>query len=118
MTDVTAAARPDSSEATLVRNRAIDRFLRHRLAVGGIITVAVLVLMSFAGPYLLPFDDLFIDIRHRFAPPFVSVHIFGTDPLGRDLLARLMMAGRISMSIGFAAMLIATCLGTVIGAVA
>jgi peptide/nickel transport system permease protein len=48
----------------------------------------------------------------------MSLHILGTDPLGRDHLARLTMAGRISMSIGFSAMLIATCLGTVIGSVA
>lgn len=118
MTDIPAPAPVPLTEATLVRNRAIDRFLRHRLAVAGVVTVIMLVLMSFAGPHLLPFDDLYIDIRHRFSPPFASIHLFGTDPLGRDHLARLMMAGRISMSIGFAAMLIATCVGTVIGAVA
>lgn len=105
-------------EPTLQRNRAIDRFMRHRLAVAGMCTIVFLLALCFIGPYLLPFDDLFIDIRHRFAPPFVSSHILGTDPLGRDQLARLMMAGRISLTIGFAAMLMATCLGTVIGAVA
>lgn len=119
MTDITSTERvAEIREPTLVRNRAIDRFMRHRLAVAGVAMVILLVVMSFLGPHLLPFDDLFIDIRHRFAPPFTSIHIFGTDPLGRDHLARLMMAGRISMSIGFAAMIIATCVGTVIGAVA
>ena len=107
-----------AGEPTLQRNRAIDRFMRHRLAVAGIAMILFLLLVSFVGPYLLPFDDLFIDIRHRFAPPFVTVHVLGTDPLGRDHLARLMMAGRISLTIGFAAMIMATCLGTVIGAIA
>jgi peptide/nickel transport system permease protein len=107
-----------SGEPTLQKNRAIDRFMRHKLAVAGIAMIVFLLIVCFIGPYLLPFDDLFIDIRHRFAPPFVSVHVLGTDPLGRDHLARLMMAGRISLTIGFAAMIMATCLGTAVGAVA
>ncbi len=119
MTDFTSSAQvPGSAEPTLGRNCALDRFLRHRLAALGAGMIIALVLLSFAGPYLLPFSDLFIDIRNRFAPPFQSIHILGTDPLGRDHLARLMIAGRISMSIGFSAMLIATCVGTAIGAVA
>jgi len=118
MTIFSSAQFQGSAEPTLRRNRPIDRFLRHRLATLGVAIVIALVLLSFVGPYLLPFNDLAIDIRHRFAPPFVSVHILGTDPLGRDHLARLMMAGRISMSIGFSAMLIAISLGAVIGAVA
>ena len=119
MRDIASPAQfQNSAEPTLRRNRPIDRFVRHRLAVLGMALVVALVLLSFVGPYLLPFNDLFIDIRRRFAPPFQSVHILGTDPLGRDHLARLMMAGRISMSIGFSAMLIAISVGTVIGAVA
>ena len=100
------------------RSRAFARFRRHRLAVFGVAMILLLVLASAAGPYLIPFNDLFIDIRHRFAPPFVSAHVLGTDPLGRDLLARLLMAGRISLTVGFAAMLLSTAFGTVIGAVA
>lgn len=119
MTDLTTPATYTThSEPTLVRNRAIDRFRRHRLAVAGMVMILLLLLACFVGPYLLPFDDLFIDVRNRFAPPFTSVHILGTDPLGRDHFARLMMAGRISLTIGFAAMLMATVLGTVVGAVA
>jgi len=107
-----------AAEPVAVHNRPIDRFVRHRLAVLGATTLVALALISFLGPQVLPFNDLFIDIKRRFAPPFVSVHVLGTDPLGRDHLARLMMAGRISLSIGFSAMLIATSLGTVVGAVA
>jgi peptide/nickel transport system permease protein len=104
--------------APRARGRAFARFLRHRLAVFGVATILLLVLASAVGPYVIPFNDLFIDIRHRFAPPFVSAHIFGTDPLGRDLLARLLMAGRVSLTVGFAAMLLSTAFGTVLGAVA
>lgn len=118
MTDVTSSLPIATAEPSRRRDRAIDRFRRHRLAMLGVITVVLLVLLSTIGPYLLPFDDLFIDVRNRFTGPFVSVHLLGTDQLGRDLLARLMMAGRISMSIGIAAMVIATVLGTTVGAIA
>ena len=98
------------------RNRALMRFMRHRLAVFGLIVIALLILASTVGPSLIPFDDLRIDIRNRFAPPFAGAHILGTDQLGRDLAARLLMAGRISLSVGFAAMLISVVFGTVVGA--
>jgi len=104
--------------APRARGRALARFRRHRLALFGVVTILVLVLGSAVGPYLIPFDELFIDIRHRFAPPFISAHVLGTDPLGRDLLARLLIAGRVSLTVGFAAMLLSIAFGTVIGAVA
>jgi peptide/nickel transport system permease protein len=114
-----------SSTATLAAeiappagSRALRRFLHHRLALAGLAMLVLLSLKSAVGPWLLPFDDLYIDIMHRFAPPFVSVHLLGTDQLGRDMLARIMMAGRVSMTVGFAAMLLSTALGTVVGAVA
>ena len=113
MATVTTTALPSPS-----RNRALRRFMRHRLAVFGTVMIVVLVLLSAFGPSLIPYDQLFIDIRNRFAPPFVSAHIFGTDPLGRDHAARLFNAGRVSLTVGFLAMLVSTCIGTVVGAVA
>ncbi|MBN4683499.1 ABC transporter permease, partial [Pandoraea nosoerga] len=60
----------------------------------------------------------YIDIVKRFAPPFSGAHVLGTDELGRDILARLMMGGRISLAIGFVAMAIAMAIGIVVGTVA
>lgn len=100
------------------RNRALMRFLRHRLAVFGLVVIVLLILASTVGPSLIPFDDLHIDVRSRFAPPLSGLHVLGTDQLGRDLAARLLMAGRISLSVGFAAMLISVVFGTIVGAVA
>ena len=65
------------------------------------------VLGSAIGPYLLPFDDTYIDIMNRFAPPFTGAHILGTDELGRDVLARLLMGGASRSSVGFVAMVLA-----------
>lgn len=99
-------------------NRTFRRFIRHRLAVAGLIMISVLILACVFGPSLLPYDELFIDLRARFAPPFTGYHIFGTDPLGRDLAARLFNAGRISLLVGFFAMVLSTVIGTTIGVVA
>lgn len=96
-------------------SRSVRRFARHRLAMFGLVMIIVLVLACVFGPWLLPFDDLYIDLRGRFSPPFTGYHFFGTDPLGRDIAARLFMAGRISLLVGFAAMVISTVFGTVLG---
>jgi peptide/nickel transport system permease protein len=97
------------------RNRALRRFMRHRLALFGVVAILILVLACIFGPSLLPYDQLHIDLRHRFQAPFEGPHILGSDQLGRDLLARLLMAGRISLTVGFVAMIISTAVGVVVG---
>ncbi len=118
--DLVEEPKGNEPEQTLMvaKNRAIHRFMRHRLAALGAVTILILVLACAIGPYIIPFDHLFINIRERFSEPLSGAHLFGTDEMGRDLLSRLMMAGRVSLSIGFAAMIISTVIGTVIGAVA
>lgn len=109
---------PAQSTQPWWRSRTVRRFARHRLAMFGLVTIIILVLACVIGPLLLPFDDLYIDLRGRFSPPFTGYHFFGTDPLGRDIAARLLMAGRVSLLVGFAAMLLSTVFGTVLGIVA
>jgi peptide/nickel transport system permease protein len=99
-------------------NRVVRRFVRHRLALIGMGTILFLIIACAVGPYLDPYNDLYIDIIHRFAAPLSGPHILGTDQLGRDLLARLLMAGRISLTVGFAAMAISTIAGATIGVLA
>ena len=86
----------------LIKSRALRRFLSHKLALIGLIMVLSLTAACFIGPYLLPYDELHIDLMSRFAPPGTGGHLFGTDPLGRDIAARLFHAGQISMAVGFA----------------
>lgn len=113
-----AATEPLAPPTRWWRTRTMRRFMRNRLAVLGVALIALLTLACFVGPHLLPFDELYIDLRARFAPPMTGAHIFGTDPLGRDIAARLFQAGQISLLVGFSAMLMSTVLGTVIGVVA
>jgi peptide/nickel transport system permease protein len=99
-------------------SRAVRRFTSHRLALLGLAMITLLTLACVLGPYLLPYDSLYIDLRARFAPPMTGNHYLGTDPLGRDLAARLLMAGRISLLVGFSAMLLSIVIGTLVGVVA
>ncbi len=93
------------------------RFRRHRLALAGALILAILVLGVVLGPWLwrVPIND--IDFAAKLAGPSLA-HPFGTDDLGQDLLARMLYGGRISLAVGFAAMLIAVFFGTLVGAVA
>jgi peptide/nickel transport system permease protein len=97
---------------------AVSRFLRHKLALFGLFTIIFMALFSYVGPWLIPFDATATDIRGRLAPPFSGSHIFGSDPLGRDVLARLMYAGRVSMTVGFAATMISMLIGVCVGLMA
>lgn len=99
------------------RSRVVRRFMKNRLALIGLAMILLLTFACIFGPYVLPFDELYIDLRARFAPPGTGAHIFGTDPLGRDIAARLFQAGRISLLVGFSAMVLSTCIGAVVGVV-
>jgi peptide/nickel transport system permease protein len=110
------AVAPAAPRSTLGRE-AWRRFRRHRLALAGGLILTVIVLGVLFGPlaWRLPINE--IDFSARLAGPSWT-HPFGTDDLGQDLLARMLYGGRISIAVGFAAMLIALVVGTVIGAIA
>jgi peptide/nickel transport system permease protein len=94
------------------------RFQRHHQAVLGLAMLAGLTVVVLLTPILSPFDPDVVDLSTgRLLAPS-AVHWMGTDQLGRDLLSRVLYGARISLSIGFLAVLIAITLGTTIGAVA
>ncbi len=115
---MTAAPAALPARESFWNSRAIRRFRRNRLALIGLVMIVALTLACFVGPWLLPYDELYIDLRARFAPPGTGLHFFGTDPLGRDIAARLFVAGQTSLAVGFFAMLISTIFGTLVGVVA
>ncbi|MFN7743363.1 MAG: ABC transporter permease [Phycisphaerales bacterium] len=93
------------------------RFKRHRLAYSSQRELGGLVLAALVGPL---FDQVGIndeDVQAPLAGPSWK-HPMGTDDLGRDILARMLYGGRISLAVGLAAMLMAITVGVVIGAVA
>lgn len=97
---------------------AMRRFLRHRLAVVGLTVIALLMITCALGPVVSPYDPVRINIADKFADPFGGKHILGGDELGRDVLTRLLSAGRISLTVGLLAMAISVVVGTIAGAVA
>ena len=111
--DIPAASLPPARST-----RALSRFLRHRLAVAGVAAVALLIAACAVGPMLSPYGPLAIDLRHRFQAPLAGPHWLGSDQLGRDLLVRLLMAGRVSLTVGFVAMGISTAVGVAVGLLA
>src|SRR5215218_3024337 len=93
------------------------RFRRHTLAVTGAIVLLILVSGVLLGPYVWPVAINDIDFTAKLQGPSLA-HPLGTDDLGQDLLARMMYGGRISLAVGFAAMLVALTVGVLIGSVA
>lgn len=100
------------------RGHALRRFLGHPLAVLGLIVIAVLAVSSAGASWLAPYNPDDLDIASRYAAPFSTAHILGSDDLGRDVLTRLMYAGQISLSVGVAAMIVTVIVGFAIGAFA
>jgi peptide/nickel transport system permease protein len=93
------------------------RFRRHVLAVTGAVVLLIMVLAVLVGPYVWPVAINDIDFAAKLEGPSLS-HPLGTDDLGQDLLARMMYGGRISLAVGFAAMLVALFVGVLVGSVA
>lgn len=93
------------------------QFRQHYLAMAGTVIFLGLLLATLVGPvvYRVPIDNM--DFSESLKGPSI-VHPFGTDDEGRDLLARALFGGRISMAVGVTAMVIAITLGTLIGAFA
>lgn len=101
-------------------SRMVRRFLRHRLAVGSLLTLLLLGLLSLGAPLVesvLGLDGERTDLFQRNQPPSLE-HPLGTDEIGRDLLARLLQGGRVSLAVALVAALASAVIGTAIGIVA
>jgi oligopeptide transport system permease protein len=98
---------------------ARQRFLRNRAAVASLAVLTLVTLACVFGPMLLPnaFDSVDWDLMSN-PPTHAGWHLFGTDELGRDLLVRTLIGGRISLTVGLLATLVSVCIGVVWGAVA
>jgi len=93
------------------------RFKRHRLAYWSLWLLGLMVLAVLLGPLVYKVGVNDVDFRSTLAGPSLK-HPMGTDDLGRDILARVLYGGRISLAVGMAAMLMAITVGVIIGAVA
>jgi peptide/nickel transport system permease protein len=95
----------------------LRQFLRHKMAVFGMIIMAVIILMVVFVDQIVPYDPETPDLSNMLSPPSLQ-HPFGTDELGRDMFTRTMHGGRVSLIVGVFAMLVAVTIGTLVGAIA
>jgi peptide/nickel transport system permease protein len=95
-------------------------FRRDRLAVISLVIIAIFILAAVFAPWLAPYPDQGMgkaNLGEKLDPPS-SVHLLGTDDLGRDLLSRILLGSRPSLSIGLFVVGLAMLIGTPLGAIA
>lgn len=102
------------------RFAALRSLYRRKLAFVATIVILTVILVAILAPILTPYDPTEIDIISRLKPPGwrapdSSLHILGTDTLGRDVFARLVYGGRVSLFVGLVAVLFAGTLGVFLG---
>jgi peptide/nickel transport system permease protein len=106
-----------SSESESASRKAVKRFTRNRLAVAGLVLIALLTLMAVFAPLIAPYDPIKQDYGALTQAPSLA-HLFGTDNLGRDVLTRTIYGARVSLSAGVIAVSLATLAGLVLGLLA
>lgn len=87
--------------------------MNNKVASVCLVILAVIVIASLLAP-LSPYDPNALDVAHKMEGPSAS-HWFGTDDYGRDYLTRALYGGRVSLTVGFCAMLVTVFIGTAIG---
>jgi len=98
---------------------ALARYVRNPAAMSGLVMLVLLFLACFLGPWVFGLDPEASDFDTVSLPPsFADGHWFGTDDLGRDLLARTLTGGRVSLMLGVTATLVALGIGVIYGAIA
>jgi len=119
MTDITdgiqvADELPDHRS---LRSDVWRQFRRHRGAMFGLVILAIIIIAVYVVPFFYPYDPFENNVPERNLGPTWK-HLMGTDNLGRDVLARVLIGGRVSISVGIAAMLFQVLLGTLVGILA
>jgi peptide/nickel transport system permease protein len=110
--DALATSRPRSPG-----RRALLRFRRNKLAVLGVLILVIVVIASVGANVFASRSPTAIDLSSVLSAPS-SEHLLGTDQAGRDVLARVLHGGRVSLTIGFAAAASTVFLGLILGLIA
>lgn len=90
---------------------------RNYLFIFGLIIVSIFIGIALFAAFIAPYDPSSINVKEIFLPPS-RAHLFGTDELGRDLFSRVIYGSRVSLFVGFVAVIISITIGTVLGLIA
>lgn len=96
------------------KSRFWSKFLTNRLAVVGLAIFVLIVLVSVLAPLLTSYDPQKIDLRSMMQPPSAE-HWLGTDRTGRDIFARILYGGRVSILVGLGSAVLSALIGVLIG---
>ena len=107
-----------SNQLKLLKLKNFFSILRmNKAAMVGAIIVAIYIFIALFAPLLAPYDPFEIKLENKLMPPSAD-HWMGTDDKGRDILSRILYGSRLSMGVGFAAVLFGAFFGIILGLVA
>lgn len=92
----------------------IKRMLRNKVAMIGLVIILFITLASVAAPLLTPHNPMALSIPDRMLPPG-DVHLMGTDEFGRDVFARVVYGGRLSLTVGISVVVLSCAIGVPLG---
>lgn len=95
----------------------LELLTSNKAALVGLIIIVLLILIAVFGKYIMPYNPYEGELSQSLQPP-TSLHLFGTDEQGRDILSRIIDGTKISLRVGVTSVAIALSVGTVFGAMA
>src|SRR5207253_1673095 len=95
--------------------RWLGRVRRMRLAGLGLVILVIAVVVALSAPLLAPYDPADVSLVDRLKPPLTAGHLLGTDPLGQDVLSRVIYGTRVSLTVGFLVVAISGTIGVSLG---
>jgi peptide/nickel transport system permease protein len=98
-------------------SKAWKRFFRHKMAILGLIVISIMIALAVFAPVVGRYSPIELDLGNMKQPPNMD-HWLGTDTTGRDVWARTLYAGQVSLSVGLVAVTLSTILGIIIGSLA
>jgi peptide/nickel transport system permease protein len=109
---------PPAPAPVSAKSRMRRRFRRRPLAVLGLCGIVLVVLVAVLAPWISPYDASASDYSAVLKPPGTGGHLLGTDDVGRDLLSRLMVGARASLTAGVVSTLLAFVIAVPVGMIA
>jgi peptide/nickel transport system permease protein len=97
--------------------RAVELFWRNKIALAGLIIIAIFLIVALAAPWLMPRDPNAIDLGQRLRAPTLE-HPLGADNLGRDILSRIIAGSRVSLWVGIVSVGLSMAIGVTAGLIA
>ena len=104
----------NETKSIIQRENFIQKFTKHKLATVAFIFVFLEILIVFLGPVFVDLDPYGLDVYALGAAPSAS-HLLGTDDIGRDILARIIYGGRISLLVGVLSTVVSFAIGIPLG---